>query len=148
MFLIRLPPGEVVGTKNHKTAVAMVRAADALWDARGGYDHTAAAATTQFSRSPAPTSGKKNAKRNGNPPKVALLPALTSFLYKTQAMAFANFRTSMATKHRSAFSCVPGRKTKAPPNPYLFGSKFSTCHCHSHVFPSKCRLHFSNGQVD
>jgi hypothetical protein len=35
MFLIRLPPSmrEAVGARNHKTAVAMVRAADALWDA-------------------------------------------------------------------------------------------------------------------
>jgi predicted oxidoreductase len=35
MFLIRLPPNmqKVVGAGNHKTAMAMVRAADALWDA-------------------------------------------------------------------------------------------------------------------
>jgi hypothetical protein len=41
MFLIRLPPSmrEVVGAKNHKTAAAVVKAADAFWDARGGHDH-------------------------------------------------------------------------------------------------------------
>jgi hypothetical protein len=35
MFLIRLLPfmREAVGAGNHKTAVAIVRAADALWDA-------------------------------------------------------------------------------------------------------------------
>jgi hypothetical protein len=35
MFLIRLPPSmqEAVGAGTHKTAAAMVRAADALWDA-------------------------------------------------------------------------------------------------------------------
>jgi hypothetical protein len=36
MFLIRLPPSmrEAVGAGNHKTAVAIVKSADALWDAR------------------------------------------------------------------------------------------------------------------
>ncbi len=43
-------------------------------------------------------------------PKVALLPAPISILYKTRAMACANFTTSTATKHTSAFSRVPGRK--------------------------------------
>jgi hypothetical protein len=40
LFLICLPPSmwEAVGTGNHKTAVAIVRAAEALWDARGGRD--------------------------------------------------------------------------------------------------------------
>ncbi len=68
MFLIRLPPSmrEAVGAGNHKTAADTVRAADALWDARGGHDPTVAAATTHRSRSPAPTSGKTTDKRNGN----------------------------------------------------------------------------------
>jgi hypothetical protein len=49
MFLFRLPPSmrEAVGAGNHKTAAAMVKAADAVWDARGGHHHTVAAATTQ-----------------------------------------------------------------------------------------------------
>ncbi len=53
MFLIRLPPSirEVVSGRNHKTAMAMVRAADALWDARGSHDPTVAAAMNQRSRS-------------------------------------------------------------------------------------------------
>jgi hypothetical protein len=40
MFLIRLPPSmrEVVGAGNHKTATAVVKAVDALWEARGGHD--------------------------------------------------------------------------------------------------------------
>ncbi len=39
MFLIRLPASmrETVGAGDHKTAAAMVKAADALWDARGGH---------------------------------------------------------------------------------------------------------------
>jgi hypothetical protein len=48
MFLIRLPPSmrESVGAGTHRTAAAMVKAADALWDARGGHDPTVAAAST------------------------------------------------------------------------------------------------------
>jgi hypothetical protein len=40
MFLIHLPPSmrEAVNVGNHKTAVAIVRAVDTLWDARGGHD--------------------------------------------------------------------------------------------------------------
>ncbi len=49
MFLVRLPPSmrETVGAGNHTTAAAMVKAADSLWDARGGHDPTVAAAMTQ-----------------------------------------------------------------------------------------------------
>jgi hypothetical protein len=68
MFLIRLPASmrETVGAGDHRTATAMVKAADALWDARGGHDPTVAAASTQRSRSPAPSSGKRGDKRGGN----------------------------------------------------------------------------------
>jgi hypothetical protein len=68
MFLIRLPPSmrEAVEAGSHRTAAAMVKAADALWDARGGHDPTVAAALTQRSRSPAPHNGKRGDKRGGN----------------------------------------------------------------------------------
>jgi hypothetical protein len=68
MFLIRLPASmrETVGAGDHRTAAAMVKAADALWDARGGHDPTVAAASTQRSRSPAPSNGKRGDKRGGN----------------------------------------------------------------------------------
>jgi hypothetical protein len=48
LFLVRFPPSmrETVGAGNHTTAAAMVKAADALWDARGGQDPTVAVATT------------------------------------------------------------------------------------------------------
>jgi hypothetical protein len=61
MFLVRLPPSmrETIGAGNHTTAAAMVKAADALWDAQGGHDPTVAAATTQRSRSPAPNNGRR-----------------------------------------------------------------------------------------
>jgi hypothetical protein len=61
MFLIRLPPSmrETVGAGAYGMAAAMVKAADSLWDARGGHDSTVAAASTQRSRSPAPNSGKR-----------------------------------------------------------------------------------------
>jgi hypothetical protein len=44
MFQVGLPPSmhETVGAGNHKTAAAMVKAADALWDARGGHEPTVA----------------------------------------------------------------------------------------------------------
>jgi hypothetical protein len=64
MFWIRLPPS-MLSAGNHKTAGAMVRAADALWDARGSHDPTVAAAMTQRSRSPAPANGRENDRRNG-----------------------------------------------------------------------------------
>jgi hypothetical protein len=49
MFLIHHPPSmrETVGAGAHKTTAAMVKAADALWDARGGHDPTVTAALTQ-----------------------------------------------------------------------------------------------------
>jgi hypothetical protein len=54
MFLICLLPSvqEAVGARNHKTAMAMVRAADTLWDTRGSPDPTVAAATTQHEQKP------------------------------------------------------------------------------------------------
>jgi hypothetical protein len=55
--------GEAVGSGNHKTAATMVRAADALWDARSGHDPTAAAAMTHLDRSPAPAEGEGGDKR-------------------------------------------------------------------------------------
>ncbi len=49
MFLIRLPPSmrEAVGAGNHKTAAALVKAADTLWNARGGHNPKVAATMTQ-----------------------------------------------------------------------------------------------------
>ncbi len=116
------------------------------------------AATTSLSQPPqlspveAPVLlvGRQATERMAMPiPKVAILSAPNSFIFKIRAIAcanFTNFTTSMGTKHKCAFSYVPGWKTKAPPNPYRFGGKFSTCH--SHAFPGKCRPNFSHGQVD
>jgi hypothetical protein len=68
MFLIRLPSSmrEAVGARNNKTSMAMVRAADALWDAPGGHNPMVAAAMTQHSRSTAPAGRRKNVRRNSN----------------------------------------------------------------------------------
>jgi hypothetical protein len=68
MCLIRLPQSmrEIVGAGAHGMAAAMVKAAYALWDARGGHDPTVTAPSTQRSRSPAPSSGKRGDKRGGN----------------------------------------------------------------------------------
>jgi hypothetical protein len=67
-FLIRLLPSmrETVGAGAYGTAAAVVKAADALWDARGGHGPTVAAALTQQSRSPAPNSVKRGDKRSSN----------------------------------------------------------------------------------
>jgi hypothetical protein len=95
MFLICLPASmrETVGAGDQKTAAAMVKAADAQWDARGGHDPTVAAASTQGSRSPAPSSGKRGDKRGGNARPKSRPPSRPDFhsLKKTLAMACANF---------------------------------------------------------
>jgi hypothetical protein len=69
MFLIRLLPSmrETVGAGAHGMAASMVKAVDALWDARGGHDPTVAAALTQQSRSPALSSGKRGDKQAVTP---------------------------------------------------------------------------------
>jgi hypothetical protein len=100
MFLIRLPPSmrEIVGAGTHGTA------ADALWDAQGGHDATVAAASTQRSRSPAPSNGKRSVKRDGNArPKSRPLPAQIFILLKTLAVACANFPTTMPIGLTGAF---------------------------------------------
>jgi hypothetical protein len=81
MFLIHLPPSmrETVGADTHGTAAAMVKAADALWDARGGHDPTVADASTQQSKSPAPSSGKTGDKRGGNTRPKSRLPSHPDF---------------------------------------------------------------------
>ncbi len=83
MFLICLLASirETVGAGDHRTAAAMVKAADALWDARGGHDPTVAAASTQQSRSSALSSGKRGDKRGGNArPKSTPFPSRFSLL--------------------------------------------------------------------
>jgi hypothetical protein len=146
MFLIRLPAfmRETVGAGDHRKAAAMVKAADALWDARGGHDPTVAAALIQQSRSPAPSSGKRGDKRGGNArPKSRPLPVQISIPSKTLAMACANF-TIITPGLTGAFRPVLGRKTNSPPNPFRFGSFPHTCHCHGYAFSRKHWLDFSD----
>jgi hypothetical protein len=81
MLLVRLPPSihETIGAGNHKMAAAMVKTADALWDAQGGYDPTVAAAMTQQSRSPAPNNGKRQTERQRLLQKLPSRPDFYSF---------------------------------------------------------------------
>ncbi len=147
MCLIRLPPSmrETVGAGALKTAAAMVKAADALWDARGGHDPMVAAALTQRSRSPAPSSGKRGDKRGGNArPKSRPLPAQISTLFKTLAMACANFTTTTPIGLTGAFRPVLGRKTNLLLGPCQFGGFSNTCHCHGYAFSCKRWLDFFN----
>ncbi len=146
MFLVRLPPSmhEAVGAGNHKTATAMVKAADALWDARGGHDPTVAAAMTQRSRSPAPNNEKRGDKQSGNTrSKVTLLPALIFILFKTLAMVCLNFTITTPTRLTGP---VIGGKTSLPLNHFQFGGQSNTCHCRGYTctFPSQCRTNFSH----
>jgi hypothetical protein len=81
MLLVRLPPfmRETLGAGKHKTAAAIVKAADALWDARGDHDSTVMATTTQQSRSPAPKNGKRGDKWSGNAHSKSCPPSCPDF---------------------------------------------------------------------
>jgi hypothetical protein len=61
MFLIRQLPSlrEAVGARDNKTATAMVRVADALWDAHGGSNRTVTAAMASCNRSPHQAKGQR-----------------------------------------------------------------------------------------
>jgi hypothetical protein len=59
---------EAVGAGNHKTALAMVRAANALWDALDGHDPMVTATMTQRSRSPSSSSNFFSFQNLGNGP--------------------------------------------------------------------------------
>jgi hypothetical protein len=145
MFLIRLPPSmrEVVGAGNHKTAAAIVKAADAFWDAWGGHDPTVAAATTQRRMSPAPANRKKSDKRSGNALSKSSPPSRHHFYsFTTLAKGSVNFTITMPTRLTGVFHPVLGWKTKKPSNPYRFSGNTSTRHSHGHAFPGKCRTHF------
>ncbi len=139
MFLICLPPSmrEAVGAGNHKTAAAMVKAVDALWDARGGNDLMVTAATTQQNRSPDPSSGKQSNKRKSIACfKSRPLPALIFLLFKTLAMACVNFTITMLTRLKGVFHTVLGRKSELSLNPFQFGTHSSTRHFPGNAFPS------------
>ncbi len=110
MFLIRLPPSkrEAVGAGSHRAAAAMVKAADALWDARGGHDPTVTAASTQRSRSPAPHSGKRGDKRSGITPSKSRLPSRPDFYsFQNPGNGICKFHNYYAHKaHRCAPPCA------------------------------------------
>jgi hypothetical protein len=96
---------ETVGAGAHKATAAKVKAADALWDARGGHDPMVTAALTQQSRSPAPSSGKRADKKGGNarpksrPPS---RPDFHSFQNPGNGMGkFHNYYTNRANR------CIP-----------------------------------------
>jgi hypothetical protein len=145
MFLIRLLPSmrEAVGAGNHKTATDTVRAADALWDARGGHEPTVTAATTHRSRSPAPTSGKTNDKRNCNARSKSRPPSRPAFhAFQNPANGVSSFTTITPTEHTGVLHPVLFRKTKVLPNLFWFGGHSSTHHCHGDAFPSQCWTYF------
>jgi hypothetical protein len=138
MFLIRLPHSmrEVVGAGTHKTAAAMVKAADAPWDAQGGHDPTVAATSTQRSRSPAPNSEREATNEAVTPtPKVAHLPTLTFIIFKTLAVACVYFTITTPIRLTGMLYPVLSLKTSLPPNHLRFGGQPNTYHCHDHALP-------------
>jgi hypothetical protein len=90
-----------------------VKAADTLWDARGGHDPTVAATSPQQSRSHAPHNGKRGDKKRAAIPalKVAPLPTLISIRFKTLAKASVNFTTTTPTRLAGVLHPLLGRKT-------------------------------------
>jgi hypothetical protein len=106
IFLIHLPPSmrETVGAGAHGMAAAMAKAA-ALWDAQGGHDPMVAAASTQRSRRPTPSSGKRGDKWSGNArpeSRTSSSPDFHSFQKPDNGMCkFHNYYANMA--HR----CIP-----------------------------------------
>ncbi len=99
---------EAVGAGNHKTATAMVKAADALWYALGGHDPTVAAALTQHSRSPAPNNGKRGNKKSGNTRSKSRPPSGPDFyLFQNPGNGICKFHNYYAPKaHRCASPCA------------------------------------------
>jgi hypothetical protein len=107
MFLIRLPPSmrETIGVDTHKTVAAMVKAVDALWDARGSYDPTVTAASTQRSRSPAPSSGKRGDKRGCNARPKSRSPSRPDFhSFQNPGNGMCKFHNYYANR---ANRCIP-----------------------------------------
>ncbi len=109
MFFICLPPSmrETVGAGAPGTAAAMVKAADALWDAQGGHDPTVVAASTQRSRSPAPGSGKRGDKRGSNARPKSSPPSRPDFLsFQNHGNGMCKFHNYYANRaNRCILSC-------------------------------------------
>jgi hypothetical protein len=98
-----------------------------------------AVATTQPSRSLAPTSGKKNDRRNGNTHSKSHPSSGSDFFsFQNPGKSMCKFHNFCGNKaHKFIFSC-----SWSLPNPYRFGGKFSTGDCHSNTFPANAGLIF------
>jgi hypothetical protein len=150
IFFIPLSPSmrEAVGAGNHKTTAAVVKAADALWDAQEGHDPTVAAAMNQRSRSPAPANEKKSNKRSGNARSKSLPPSRPNFYsFTTLAMACVSFTTTtgMPKRPSGVFHPVLGRKTKSRRT--FIGLAATSTHAiaTAMLFPANARLIFRTG---
>jgi hypothetical protein len=151
MFMIRLPPSmrEAVGAGNHKTAVGMVRAADALWNARGSHDPTVAAPTTQCSRSPAPTGRKKNDRRNGNARSKSRPPFGSDFFsFYNPGNGMCKYHSTTTAMHFPANAGLIFPNNGLTNDRYLVdtGATLSTVPCTSNASPSGPLLQGADGQ--
>jgi hypothetical protein len=80
-------------------------------------------------------------------PKAAPLPAPTSILFKSLAMASVNFTITTPARLTGVFHPVLGRKTELLLNPFRFGSRSYICQCHGHALSSQCRTDFSHHEL-
>jgi hypothetical protein len=151
MFLIHLLPSmrEVEGAGTHKMAAAMVKAADALWDARGGHNPTVAAASPQRSRSPAPNSGKRGDRQSGNNRSKSHPPYRPDFYsFQNPGNGVCKFDNYYAHKAHRCASPVLGRKSSLPLNHLRFGGQPNTRYYHGHALPCQRWIDFLNGRID
>jgi hypothetical protein len=147
MFLIRLPPSmrEAVGAGTHETAAAVVKAADALWDAQGGHDPTVATALTQRSRSLLLVVGREATKGKVMP---APPHGQTFIRFKILVMTCVNFTIIMRIRLTGVLRPVLGRKTSLPPDHFWFEGQSNTRHCHGNAFPHQCWIDFFHRRID
>jgi hypothetical protein len=106
ILLILLPPSckKQLVPETTKTAVAMVRAANALSDACRRHDPMVATATTHRSRSPTPASGRKYDKKKG------IAHSKSRPLSGSNFFSFQNPDNGMCKNHNfygnKAFKCI------------------------------------------
>jgi hypothetical protein len=105
----------------------MVRAADALWDTRGGMTLQSQPPRHRETGTPLPAAGREATKGTVTPvPKVAPLPAQIFIHFKTLAMACVNFTITTPIGLTDAFRPVLGRKTNTVRRAPFGSATFST----------------------
>jgi hypothetical protein len=130
---------EAVGSGNHKTAAAMVNAADALWDALESNDPTITAAMAQHNMSPTPAKGKKGNKSGSNAKSKSYPSSPSAFhKFRNPSNGMCKYNNFYGSRTECVWTVTPIQKTNTSPSPFwLDGCNTKTCHCHHHPFPSQ-----------